>query len=254
MSQIDFLGYSLAVNPFPIILDKEKKIIINTINQNAFCVAERDLLFKSALQASDILLPDGMSIVKACKYITGKRLKKIAGADMHNYLLKMLNETKGKCFYLGASQETLNKIAIRMQNEYPLIETGYYSPPYKKSFDEKDIQTMVKNINNFSPDIVFVGLTAPKQEKLVHLIKENIETRLICSIGAVFDFYAGTITRPSEFWINLNLEWFIRFAKEPRRMWKRYLYYGAIFTYDIIVAKIKTINYLKKEIDKNSNI
>lgn len=242
MAKIDFLGYSLAVNPFPIIINKEKKIIINTINQNAFCVAERDVLFKEALQSSDILLPDGIGVVKACTYITGKQLKKIAGADMHDYLLKMLNDQKGRCFYLGASQETLNKIEIRLKNEYPQIKSGFYSPPYKANFNEKEIQEMVENINNFQPDVVFIGLTAPKQEKLAYLLKDKIRTNIICSIGAVFDFYAGTVTRPSEFWIKLNLEWFIRLIKEPKRMWKRYIYYGLIFTYDIIAVKLKKNN------------
>ena len=241
MSKIDFLGYSLAVNPFPIILNKERKIIINTINQNAFCVAERDVHFKEALQASDILLPDGIGVVKACTYITGERLKKIAGADMHDYLLKMLNEQRGKCFYLGASQKTLNKIEERMKNEYPFIKTGFYSPPYKANFDENDIQEMIENINKFEPDVVFIGLTAPKQEKLAHILKDQLKTNVICSIGAVFDFYAGTVTRPSKFWINLNLEWFIRLIKEPKRMWRRYIYYGFIFAYDIALMKFKKV-------------
>lgn len=239
MSTTEFLGYSLAVNPFPININKTNKIVINTINQYAFCISERDITFKEALQASDILLPDGIGVVKACMFITGKPIKKIAGAEMHTYLLEKLNEMEGKCFYLGSSQGTLDKIRIRMKKEYPLIKSEFYSPPFKKDFTEEDISIMIEKINKFKPNILFLGLTAPKQEKLSYFLKEKVQTNIICSVGAVFDFYAETMTRPSLFWINLNLEWFIRLTKEPKRMWKRYIYYGFIFAYDITKAKLR---------------
>lgn len=238
LSSVNFLDYSLAVNPFPITINKENKITINTINQYSYCIAERDLVFKEALKRSDILLPDGIGIVKAYSYLTGKSIKKIAGADMHHNLLTQLNRDKGKCFYLGSSTNTLNKITKRISKEYPNITVDVYSPPYKVNFDEDDIFKMIENINLFKPDVVFVGLTAPKQEKLADCFKDKLETNIICSIGAVFDFYAETITRPNQFWIDLNLEWLIRFAKEPRRMWKRYIYFGILFAY--LIAKKKT--------------
>lgn len=235
---VKFLDYSLAVAPFPLHIDKEQKITINTINQYSYCIAEKDLLFKEALITSDILLPDGIGIVKAYSYLTGKSIKKIAGADMHQNLLNELNQQNGKCFYLGSSEKTLNRINLRIAKEYPVIKAGFYSPPYKKEFDEGDILTMLKSINTFKPDVVFIGLTAPKQEKLALILKERLDTYVICSIGAVFDFYAETIPRPSQFWIDKNLEWFIRFAQEPKRMWKRYVYYGFLFGYKIAKRKL----------------
>jgi N-acetylglucosaminyldiphosphoundecaprenol N-acetyl-beta-D-mannosaminyltransferase len=84
-------------------------------------------------------------------------------------------------------------------------------------------------------------MTAPKQEKWSYQHKAKLDVKIICSIGAVFDFYAGTVKRPSLFWINLKLEWFIRLVKEPRRMSKRYLYYGPVFIKLILVAKIRQV-------------
>jgi N-acetylglucosaminyldiphosphoundecaprenol N-acetyl-beta-D-mannosaminyltransferase len=93
---------------------------------------------------------------------------------------------------------------------------------------------MLEAIRKFSPDVLFVGMTAPKQEKWVEACRGSIRAGVVCSIGAVFDFYAGTVKRPSAFWIRLNLEWFIRLLNEPRRLWKRYLIYSPLFFIDMM--------------------
>lgn len=210
-------------------LDSSKKTLITTINQYSFCIAEEDQEFKKALLQSDILLPDGMAIVSAVQLQTGKKIKKIAGADIHLHLLNDLNKKAGSCFYLGASERTLSKIKERLAIEFPNIEVATYSPPFKSHFSKFENKEMIDVINAFAPDVVFVGMTAPKQEKWAFHHKTQLKTKTICAIGAVFDFYAGTVERPSLFWVNLKLEWFIRLVKEPKRMWKRYLYYGPVF-------------------------
>jgi N-acetylglucosaminyldiphosphoundecaprenol N-acetyl-beta-D-mannosaminyltransferase len=219
-------------------LDDTSKTIVSTINQYSFCVAERDADFKTALQHSDVLLPDGIGIVVAMKAITGQEIKKISGADLHDNLLKRLNRTKGRCFYLGSNSNTLRKITERIKNEYPGITVESYSPPFKASFSDAENAEMIDAVNTFKPDVLFVGMTAPKQEKWVHEHKAALDARIICSIGAVFDFYAGTVKRPSPFWVNIGLEWFVRLCKEPGRMWKRYLYYGPIFAYALVKERL----------------
>ena len=210
-------------------LDSSKKTLITTINQYSFCIAEEDPEFKKALLQSDVLLPDGMAIVSAVQLQTGKKIKKIAGADIHLHLLNDLNKKAGSCFYLGASERTLSKIKERLAIEFPNIEVATYSPPFKSHFSKLENKEMIDVINAFAPDVVFVGMTAPKQEKWAFNHKTQLKTKTICAIGAVFDFYAGTVERPSLFWVNLKLEWLIRLVKEPKRMWKRYLYYGPVF-------------------------
>jgi N-acetylglucosaminyldiphosphoundecaprenol N-acetyl-beta-D-mannosaminyltransferase len=97
---------------------------------------------------------------------------------------------------------------------------------------------MISAINNFAPDILFVGMTAPKQEKWVYLNKSQINAKIICSIGAVFDFYSGNIKRPNQFWINLGLEWLIRFLKEPRRLFNRNFISTPLFLFYVLKAKL----------------
>ncbi|PWA04969.1 glycosyltransferase [Flavobacterium psychrotolerans] len=217
------------------------KTLINTINQYSFCIAEKDAEFKKALQQSDVLLPDGMAIVAAVKLLYGNKIKKIAGADLHLHFLEELNKKGGSCFYLGSAENTLAKIEARISREFPNIKMKTFSPPYKAMFSDTEIHQMISAVNDFQPDVLFIGMTAPKQEKWGFKHKEQLDTKIICSIGAVFDFYAGTVVRPHPFWIKLRLEWFIRLVKEPKRMWKRYLYYGPVFIKLILQEKYKNI-------------
>ncbi|TWJ04626.1 N-acetylglucosaminyldiphosphoundecaprenol N-acetyl-beta-D-mannosaminyltransferase [Mucilaginibacter frigoritolerans] len=231
--EITCLGYNIFVDDLSVI-PLDKKIVLNTINQYSYCIAEKDGEFRDALAQSDILLPDGVGIVLAVKLFTGIKIKKIAGATAHKHLLSELNKKSGRCFYLGSSLNTLNKIEERLATEHPNITAKFYSPPYKPKFNEKDNELILDIINSFKPDVLFVGMTAPKQEKWAYEFKNKLDVNVICSIGAVFDFYAGTVKRPRKFWIRLGLEWFIRLLKEPKRMSKRYLRYGPFFIYMIL--------------------
>jgi N-acetylglucosaminyldiphosphoundecaprenol N-acetyl-beta-D-mannosaminyltransferase len=222
-------------------LDLSKKTLINTINQYSFCIAQEDLVFKKALQDSDVLLPDGMAIVAAARLLNNSKLTKIAGAELHEFLLEKLNQTGGSCFYLGASQNTLETIRNKVKTAFPNVSVYSYSPPFKAVFSASDNQKMVAAVNAVSPEVLFIGLTAPKQEKWAFEHKVLLQSKTICSIGAVFDFYAGTVKRPDNFWIQLRLEWFIRLIKEPKRMWKRYLYYGPIFIGYILKEKVSAL-------------
>jgi N-acetylglucosaminyldiphosphoundecaprenol N-acetyl-beta-D-mannosaminyltransferase len=98
---------------------------------------------------------------------------------------------------------------------------------------------MLKAINAFKPDALMVGMTAPKQEKWAYKHYNQLEVGHICCIGAVFDFYAGTVKRAPQWMIKMGLEWFYRLIKEPGRMWQRYLIGNMIFIGHIIKEKLK---------------
>ncbi len=214
-----------------------KKCIINTINPHSFCEAKKDRVFTEALLSSDVLLPDGSGIVLATKILIGKKIKKIAGADIHHYLLEQAHLKSQNVFYLGASVSTLQLIENRIKKEYPNIGVASYSPPYKLEFSEQENKDMLSVINDFQPDILFVGMTAPKQEKWVYANKEQINANVIASIGAVFDFYAGTVKRSGQLWINLGLEWLPRLLREPKRLWKRNFVSTPLFLFYILKEK-----------------
>jgi N-acetylglucosaminyldiphosphoundecaprenol N-acetyl-beta-D-mannosaminyltransferase len=214
-------------------------VVINTLNAYSYVVAKMDIPFRNALMTSTILVADGFPVVLAARILKAVKIQKIAGADIFYHLLHYLNTNSLSCFFLGASPSTLSKIKDRLALEYPHIHAGFYSPPYKTEFSETENKQMIDEINLFLPDVLFVGMTAPKQEKWVHSYCGRINARIIASIGAVFDFYAQTKPRPSAFWIKLNLEWFVRLIREPKRLWKRYLVYSPIFFIDVLRHKFR---------------
>ena len=235
-----------ADNIDSITIEGDKKTI-NTINAHSYIVAKNDTKFKKALKSSDILLPDGEGIVLMAKALKGARIKKIAGADIHKKLLEIAHKKHLKCFYLGASQNTLDLIHQKLSATYNNVRFSFFSPPFKTEFSPGDTLEMINKVNDFDPDILFVGMTAPKQEKWVYDNKHKLNANIICSIGAVFDFIAETKKRAPQWVINIKMEWIYR-SFTAWRLTKRYLYSTPLFL--IEVCKLK---FFSKK-DTNSNV
>lgn len=217
----------------------QSNCVINTINPHSYYVSKTDSIFKEALLQSDILIPDGEGIVLAAKILKNRKIKKIAGYDLHEHILTKVNEIGGKVFYLGSTDTILKLIFNKISIEYPHIQVTGYSPPFKATFTKEDNAVMVSKINEYNPEVLFVGMTAPKQEKWVYLNRKKLNVNIIASIGAVFDFYSGKINRPNTFWIKMKLEWLIRFLREPKRLWRRNTISTSVFLLDVIKAKLK---------------
>lgn len=219
----------------------EGKLLINTINAFSYDNARKDVLFSEALQKGDVLIPDGISIVKACRFLNAKSQPKerIAGWDLFEYEMGKLNRVGGKVMFLGSSDAVLNLIRHRVAEKYPKIEVDTYSPPYKPEFSDEDNAAMISAINHSNPDLLWIGMTAPKQEKWAYTHLDRLDVHChIGTIGAVFDFFAGTVKRAPERWQRVGLEWLYRLLSEPRRMWRRYFIGNAKFIYYIMLEKI----------------
>ena len=219
----------------------EGKLLINTINAFSYDNARKDVLFSEALQKGDVLIPDGISIVKACRFLNAKSQPKerIAGWDLFVYEMEKLNRVGGRVMFLGSSDAVLNLIRQRVAEKYPKIEVDTYSPPYKPVFSDEENEAMISAINRSNPDLLWIGMTAPKQEKWAYTHLDRLDVHChIGTIGAVFDFFAGTVKRAPERWQRVGLEWLYRLLSEPRRMWRRYFIGNAKFIYYIMVEKI----------------
>lgn len=219
----------------------EGKLLINTINAFSYDNARKDVLFSEALQKGDVLIPDGISIVKACRFLNAKSQPKerIAGWDLFVYEMEKLNRVGGKVMFLGSSDAVLNLIRQRVAEKYPKIEVDTYSPPYKPEFSDEENEAMISAINHSNPDLLWIGMTAPKQEKWAYTHLDRLDVHChIGTIGAVFDFFAGTVKRAPERWQRAGLEWLYRLLSEPRRMWRRYFIGNAKFIYYIMLEKI----------------
>ena len=217
------------------------KTLINTINAHSYNTALTDSLFAEALQKGDYLIPDGISIVKACRWLKAKSRPKerIAGWDLFKLEMDKLGQSGGKCFFMGSSEAVLQKIRENAAVKYPSVIVETYSPPYKPVFSEEDNSLIIKAINSFNPDLLWIGMTAPKQEKWLHDNWPRLEIQCHAgAIGAVFDFFAGTLQRAPENWQKAGLEWLYRFIKEPRRMWRRNLISNPIFVWLVLLEKL----------------
>ncbi len=283
------------------------KILINTINAHSYNTAQKDALFAEALKNGDYLIPDGASIVIACRWLNAKSQPKerIAGWDLFVHEMNKVNEElrikneeleqpgsmivgqadeelkmtkrhltpdreynkeccgsnncnnnssfyilhssfklcssfnpKKKVMFLGSSEEVLEKIRREVYYIYHNLEVVTYSPPYKAVFSDEDNRAMIDAINKADPDLLWIGMTAPKQEKWVYEHWDELDIHChVGTIGAVFDFFAGTVKRAPKWWQRHGLEWLYRLISEPRRMWRRYLIGNVLFLWYIVREK-----------------
>jgi N-acetylglucosaminyldiphosphoundecaprenol N-acetyl-beta-D-mannosaminyltransferase len=241
-SLVNVLGYNVFSGDLSD-LEVSEKHLLNTFSPNSYGISLTDKEFSTALKNTDALVLDGMGIAIGSILLHGKNIKKIAGQDVFDHFIAEANKNNWRVFFLGSSDSTLQKIIKRLALEYPNVQAYGYAPPFKAVFSEEENKLMVENINSFNPDILFIGMTAPKQEKWAYQHKDRINARIITTIGNVFDWYARNSKRPAKIWIKLRLEWFIRIFHRPEIL-KRNTKNQMLFFKDLILVflKIKKIS------------
>lgn len=297
LKNLNILGSKAELAALP-----EGKLLINTINAHSYNTARKDELFAEALTNGDVLIPDGVSIVKACRWIKAKSLPKerIAGWDLFEFEMNKLEECGMKnvecgvngeecgmlrsarrdacqsknvecgannssldnsqsasadhstfntqhsplrspqrtVMFMGSSEKVLDLIVKRAAEVYPHLKVVTYSPPYKPEFSDEDNKAIIDAINAVNPDLLWIGMTAPKQEKWTYSHWEELDIHChVGTIGAVFDFFAGTVERAPIWWQRHGLEWLYRLLKEPKRMWRRYIIGNALFLWNMLKEK-----------------
>ena len=246
LKTLTILGSKAELSTLP-----EGKLLINTINAHSYNTALKDTLFAEALSCGDVLIPDGVSIVKACRWIEAKSQpqERIAGWDLFDYEMNRLEreseastakgESPKTVMFMGSSQKVLDLIVKRAAEVYPHLKVATYSPPYKPEFTDEDNRAIITAIHASNPDLLWIGMTAPKQEKWTYSHWSELDIHChVGTIGAVFDFFAGTVARAPLWWQNHGLEWLYRLLKEPRRMWRRYILGNTLFLKNILTEKL----------------
>ncbi len=214
---VSVLGYEVFsdhLNKIPI--TSEKCRVINcSISPNNYGLATKDAEFKTVLQKTDFLVLDGVYFALASIFLKGKNIKRNQGPDVFNHFINRMNDTSGRVFFLGSSKAVLKRIEERITNEFPNITVATFSPPFKKEFSEEDNSEMISIINAFEPNIVFVGMTAPKQEKWSLQHRDKLNSNLVISIGNVFDWFAGTQKPIHPIFFKLRIGWLVRIFLRP---------------------------------------
>lgn len=221
------------------LISREKQFVA-CANPHSIVVAKGDADFRRALRSANVLLPDGVGVLLASRILGLSHRYRIAGMDYFLSLSEICDKRNAKYFFLGSSELVLNRIQARLAYEFSGIEVaGTFSPPYAAEFSKKDSELMVEKVNSVRPDVLWVGMTAPKQEKWIHENLASIDVPVVCAVGAVFDFYAGTRKRAPEWVCNLGFEWLPRLLREPARLFRRNFVSSPLFLAMVLAEKLR---------------
>lgn len=171
---------------------------------------------------SGLTTPDGMPLVWCGRYAGLDWMDRVYGPDL---MLRICEDSVSRGwshFFYGAGPGVAEELATRLRERFPGLKVaGTYSPPFGP-MDDVEMQHVVQLLNDADPDIVWVGLSTPKQERWMADMRETLQARVLVGVGAAFDIHAGR-TRQAPPWMRRSgLEWFFRLVTEPRRLWQRY--------------------------------
>ncbi len=208
-------SFDSAIDQIIQFLDEEKLHMICTPNTEFIMRAQEDPEFKSILNASDLNIPDGFGLILASK-LNGLGIEeKIAGIEFMERTLAYCQQENRTVYLFGGSPESLERASENIQAQFTGISIvgtrhGYFKP--------EDDQEILEQINLASPDVLFVALGSPKQERWIHQYHDQLKARVAIGVGGSIDIWSGEATRAPKIFIDLGLEWFYRLIRQPSRI------------------------------------
>jgi N-acetylglucosaminyldiphosphoundecaprenol N-acetyl-beta-D-mannosaminyltransferase len=233
----DILGIPIALADYERVMDVMDEMIASrergyvcAAPVHAVMVGRDDPEMRAALRGATITVPDGMPLVWAANWLGEELPDRVYGPElMRRYSERCAQHGHRVWLYGGRDQGSLVQLALSMRQRHPGIKiTGGYSPPFR-SLNPAEEEALVKQINDARPDVLWVGIGVPKQEKFMARMRDQLEVPVMCGVGAAFDFHAGRISQAPNWMQERGLEWTYRIAQEPRRLLPRYLYYNPRF-------------------------
>lgn len=193
---------------------------------------------------AELVYTDGKPIIWMSKWLKSPIIEKISGPDLMLLLCEKAAQKAYKVFLLGAGPEVVKQAAINLENKFPGIQVvGTYSPPYGFEKDKEELEKIITMLSESKADQLFVGMGSPKQDIFIYENMNKYQIPVSYSMGAALDFIGGGKKRAPRWMINVGLEWFYRFLKDPKRLFKRY------FIDDVRIMKhfIQYRNRMKRE-------
>jgi N-acetylglucosaminyldiphosphoundecaprenol N-acetyl-beta-D-mannosaminyltransferase len=227
---IAMTDYGRAMDVMDGMIARAERGYVCCVAVHAVMVAESDPEMRAALLGSTLTVPDGMPLVWAANLMGEGLPNRVYGPElMRRYNERCRDLGHRVWLYGGRDQGSLAQLALRMHRANPGIRVvGGYSPPFRPlTVAEED--EIARQINAARPDVLWVGIGVPKQEKWMARMRERLEVPVMCAVGAAFDFHAGRISQAPAWMQRHGLEWTYRIAQEPRRLLPRYLYYNPRF-------------------------
>ena len=219
-------------------IQNKKQIHHVVVNAGKIVAMQTDLELQKSVNESDLINADGQSVVWASRFL-GKPLKeRVAGIDLMESLVKMAHIKKRKIFFLGAKEEVVKAVVEQYSEEFsPDIIAGYRNG----YFDRMEEKKIAEQISKSGANILFVAISSPTKENFLYRNKKALHTvNFIMGVGGSFDVVSGKLKRAPVWMQNAGLEWFFRFAQEPKRMWKRYLIGNTKFILMVLKERFKS--------------
>jgi N-acetylglucosaminyldiphosphoundecaprenol N-acetyl-beta-D-mannosaminyltransferase len=194
-------------------------------------IAQKDVGFKQILNSASLVVPDGMPLVWLGRHVGLPLKRRVYGPEL---MATFCRETGARYrhFFYGGAAMVAERLAELMQKSCGIQVAGTYSPPFRPLTEEED-SAVIALINAASPDVLWVGLSTPKQERWMYEHRNRVRVPVMLGVGAAFDLNTGRV-RQAPGWVRENgLEWLFRLLAEPRRLWRRYLLCGSSFVWNV---------------------
>ena len=204
--------------------------------------AHRQQRFKMILSSAALVVPDGMPLVWMGRWYGFTMPRRVYGPELMETFFKTTGDRYSHFFY-GGAEGVAELLARRMWERYGIRIAGTYSPPFRELTPEEEVQ-VAGRIQSTTPDVLWVGLSTPKQEKWMWAFHKRLDVPVMVGVGAAFDFHTGRVRQAPVWMREHGLEWFFRLVSEPRRLWRRYLIYGPEFIWNVNleILKLKKFN------------
>jgi exopolysaccharide biosynthesis WecB/TagA/CpsF family protein len=206
------------------LIENRKPSFIVTTNVDHLITLQEDSDFRKIYKRAALAVPDGVPLLWAARFLGKPLRERVAGSDLFPALCQLAAQKGYGLFFLGGRSDVADKAKSTLERRCPGIKiVDTYSPSFGFETDPGEIEKICSLIKRARPDILFVGLGAPKQERFIFQYKDALNIPFSMGIGISFDFFAGTTKRAPIWMQKIGLEWFSRVLTEPRRLFKRYL-------------------------------
>jgi N-acetylglucosaminyldiphosphoundecaprenol N-acetyl-beta-D-mannosaminyltransferase len=213
-----------------------------------------DESLRRLVNKSGMNTPDGMPLVWICRLVGHPRTERVYGPDLMLAFCD-LSQKEGFTHYLfGGNTGVPEELRDRLLARYPELRVvGTFSPPFGEPSEAEDEQ-MVQMLNAAHPDVIWVGMSSPKQDRWMAMHRQRLEAPVLIGVGAAFDFHSGRVKQAPRWMQRSGLEWLFRLVQEPQRLWKRYLVYNTRFVLEIACQLFGWRKYSLQSSDANNKI
>lgn len=214
---IDKVTFEEAEDRLLDFLRQDETKMIFTPNSELLVDAVKDTGFAQVLNNGDLVIPDGIGVVIASKFYGSPLKERVTGCDLMGSLIGIAYSEKKSIYFLGGKEGVAEEASKKLGEKYPGINIAGFHHGY---FDEVEEEKIINEIIEKKPDIIFVALSAPRQEKWIYSNRHKLGVKIAMGVGGSLDVYAGRVKRAPEFYQKTGLEWLYRLLKEPKRFFR----------------------------------